>query len=110
MSTKTKTLAKSLHTISALAAVARYLQRNGVLLDAGDAVAEAAEILGYEHGHADPHGLKAKAIATLRPIPGARLRHHVTGAIERGEAEAITEKPGEALAAELARNPLRVFQ
>lgn len=28
-----------------------------------------------------------------RPTPLERLRHHVTGAIERGEGEAITEQP-----------------
>lgn len=38
--------------------------------------------------------------------PLDRLRHHVTGAIERGEAEAVVEQPVDGLAGELAARAL----
>lgn len=75
MSTKTKTLAKSLHTVSALAAVARHILANPTLEIANAdrygfdktamAVKEAAWILGYGHCD-DPYGLQEKAVATLK--------------------------------------------
>lgn len=37
--------------------------------------------------------LLQNAIDQLDELPQARLRHHVTGAIERGEKQAIVEKP-----------------
>lgn len=71
MSTKTKTLAKSLHTVTAIAAIARRLEALGVgsnLIDAGAArdkqIAEALDVLGYA-GAADPYELASKARALL---------------------------------------------
>jgi hypothetical protein len=52
--------------------------------------------------HPVRHGLQASAwfhaetfelVFRADPAPLAALRHHVTGAIERGEATAITEVP-----------------
>jgi hypothetical protein len=77
MSTKSATLAKSLHTVSVLVNVARELQR--VADDSGrrfpegaaGAVRAALVVLGYadagdsEQTAADPHGLEAKAVALL---------------------------------------------
>ena len=63
MSTKTKSLAKSLHTITALVAVARLLAK----AEGGEpkhCVFAAASALGYR-GAADPYDLKGKAIAIL---------------------------------------------
>ena len=69
MSAKSATLAKSLHTVSALVAVARHYAestqlRTGASVDAAGAVAAALCILGYE-GAADPYGLAARAVAIL---------------------------------------------
>lgn len=62
-----RTLAKSLHTITALVNVARFVQARGILLDARDAVDYAADILGYRsREHDDPYFLKEKAAATLK--------------------------------------------
>lgn len=62
MSAKSATLAKSLHTVSAIVAVARLMQR--VFPVPADAVREALAVLGYD-GAADPYGLAARAVATL---------------------------------------------
>lgn len=63
MSTKTKTLAKSLHTVTVLVNVARLVLRdNGG--SAEEAVADALQVLGYE-GALDPYGLASAAAATL---------------------------------------------
>lgn len=64
MSAKSATLAKSLHTVSALVAIARYvldLTRDG---DREFALRTALDILGYD-GAADPYGLAARAAAIL---------------------------------------------
>jgi hypothetical protein len=61
MSTKTATLAKSLHTVSVLVNVANLSPHHGF---PSIMVEWAAERLGYD-GAADPHGLKAKAVALL---------------------------------------------
>lgn len=73
MSTKTKTLAKSLHTVTALAAVARYVLKHGpcaAMMSRIEAVEEAARLLGYD-GAADPYGLKVKAAEALAVGGGA---------------------------------------
>lgn len=65
MSAKSATLAKSLHTVSALVAVARLIQSQGSApMPNGDAVALALCALGYD-GAADPYGLAARAAAIL---------------------------------------------
>jgi hypothetical protein len=66
MSTKTKTLAKSLHTITAIAAVARLHIASGNMPSPLPALAVglALETLGYA-GAADPYGLADKARAIL---------------------------------------------
>lgn len=66
MSTKTQTLAKSLHTVSVLVSVAQALVGTGTLPDqsAVSSVAAALRVLGYADA-ADPHGLAAKAVAIL---------------------------------------------
>jgi len=61
----TRNLAKSLHTVSALSNLAHWLMmQHGDT--AQDAVAKAADILGYPIGHVDQYGLKAAAIKNLR--------------------------------------------
>lgn len=61
MSTKTRTLAKSLHTITALIAVARLIAAAaGNKKNPADYVSDAAIALGYGSA-ADPYGLRAKA-------------------------------------------------
>jgi rRNA-processing protein FCF1 len=64
MSTATKTLAKSLHTITALAQVARLIAEH-TGKPAQSCVGEAARALGYVRGTADPYGLQDKARAIL---------------------------------------------
>lgn len=68
MSTKSATLAKSLHTVSALVAVARLYQdmaaAQGATMAPAYAVESALTALGYM-GAADPHGLAARAVAIL---------------------------------------------
>lgn len=71
MSAKSATLAKSLHTVSAIVSVARHLMavQYPLARDAAGAVRTALDILGYD-GAADPYGLAARAVATLEK--GAR--------------------------------------
>ena len=64
MSTKSKTLAKSLHTVTAIAAVARLIARTNPALTNESAVNAALVVLGYE-GASDPYGLAARALASL---------------------------------------------
>lgn len=71
MSTKTKTLAKSLHTVTALVQVARLHETHGVgsnLLDPDAArerqIDSAMATLGYA-GASDPYGLRGKALKAL---------------------------------------------
>lgn len=70
MSTKTKTLAKSLHTVTALARVGEALRNVDARFGApaetpADYIARALGVLGYE-GASDPYGLAAKAADILR--------------------------------------------
>jgi hypothetical protein len=65
MSTKTKTLAKSLHTVTAIERVARLIQcRPGPHTPNAEAVRLAVAALGYE-GAADPYGLAGKALKVM---------------------------------------------
>ena len=67
MSTKSATLAKSLHTVSVLVNVARLAGAatgNTQKRDPAACVRCALIALGYD-GAADPHGLAAKAVAQL---------------------------------------------
>ncbi len=64
MSTRTKTLAKSLHTVTALVQVALLLKETRKLSDA-EAVAVAVATLGYPVRTADPYDLKGRAVAIL---------------------------------------------
>lgn len=64
MSTKSKTLAKSLHTVTAIVQVARLLKSVHVTYDNAEAVACALIVLGYE-GASDPYDLAARALASL---------------------------------------------
>lgn len=64
MSVKTKSLAKSLHTISVLIDVAMYLRMKDETLSNSEAVEGAASLLGYGHSE-DPYGLQAKAVARM---------------------------------------------
>lgn len=65
MSTQTKTLAKSLHTVTALADAALFIrtQENDEISDA-DAMQAALELFGYA-GANDPYGLADKALVAL---------------------------------------------
>jgi hypothetical protein len=63
MSTKSKTLAKSLHTVSAIVAVARYMAGFDQHR-AAEHVPAALHVLGYADA-ADPYGLAARAVAIL---------------------------------------------
>lgn len=65
MSTKSATLAKSLHTVSVLVAVARKLATIHDNLSPRSLIDEALAVLGYD-GADDPHGLAAKAVAQLQ--------------------------------------------
>lgn len=61
MSTKTKTIAKSLHTVSVLVSVARIIRlRSATNLTAAEAVGQAVEALGYGDAE-DPHNLTETA-------------------------------------------------
>ena len=70
MSTTSKTIAKSLHTVSVLVNVAKHLQDTvpGYGTDphfaAAAAVDGALRVLGYADA-SDPYGLAAKAVAVL---------------------------------------------
>ena len=65
MSTKSKTLAKSLHTVTAIAAVARLIARTNPAHSTNEAaVAAALIVLGYADA-SDPYGLAARALASL---------------------------------------------
>lgn len=66
MSTKTATLAKSLHTVTALRCVAELHQLHDApaTLSNVNAVERAAETLGYADA-ADPYELKARAVAQM---------------------------------------------
>jgi hypothetical protein len=80
MSSKSATLAKSLHTVSVIVAIARLYPPS---IGAAPAVARALRVLGYENA-ADPYGLADRAIMLLakesapeqraaRPMSGAAL-------------------------------------
>jgi hypothetical protein len=67
MSAKTATLAKSLHTVSVIANVAKALATAQGYVNPADFhrfVREALEALGYADA-TDPYGLAAKAVAVL---------------------------------------------
>lgn len=65
MSTRTKTLAKSLHTVSVIVNVARHeMNTNPRQPDADWAVRIALNVLGYADA-ADPYGLAATALKQL---------------------------------------------
>ena len=66
MSAKSASLAKSLHTVSAIVAVARHLigVQYPLARTPANAVTAALSILGYD-GAADPYGLAARAVAQL---------------------------------------------
>jgi hypothetical protein len=68
MSAKSATLAKSLHTVSVLVAIARHYQDlaryEGGDMSAAYAVESAVGLLGY-NGASDPYGLAARAVAQL---------------------------------------------
>lgn len=70
MSVKTKSLAKSLHTITALVAMARYVLQHGPckeMMSRMEAVEEAAKLLGYPGtAESDPYGLMIIAADKLR--------------------------------------------
>jgi hypothetical protein len=63
MSTKNRTLAKSLHTVTAIADVAR-LHMQAHALPPAAAILRALDTLGYA-GAADPYSLAAKALAKI---------------------------------------------
>jgi hypothetical protein len=61
-----KTLAKSLHTVTALVQVARYYKASNDGVSLKTAVYAALAILGYDvHDVADPYDLAAKALTIL---------------------------------------------
>jgi transcription termination factor NusB len=60
-----KPLPKSLHTVTAIVRVARYIMAKHPT-PANIAVAEAVEVLGY-YGASDPHALAAAALKQLTP-------------------------------------------
>lgn len=64
MSTKSKTLAKSLHTVSAVVSVARLIQTMRDCPNATVAVGYAVLALGYGDA-SDPYMLAARAVAIL---------------------------------------------
>ena len=69
MSTKSKSLAKSLHTVSAVVAVAKLHLQNGLSYTSAPlchqaAVRAALRTLGYADA-SDPYGLAARAVAIL---------------------------------------------
>ncbi len=61
---KTNDLPKSLHTITAIVRVARFLIAQELNAMPDGAVDRAVAILGYDLA-VDPHGLAAKALAQL---------------------------------------------
>jgi hypothetical protein len=61
----TKALAKSLHTVTVIVAVARA-EMDRTTADVHSAVHEALHILGYAGSSPDPYGLADKARAVLR--------------------------------------------
>ena len=64
--TTQRTLAKSLHTVTALVQVARYYKAANDGVSVKIAVYAALAILGYDvHDVADPYALADKAIAIL---------------------------------------------
>jgi hypothetical protein len=63
MSAKSASLAKSLHTVSVLVAVSRYVAAIRSTVPA-DEVPTAAALLGYLDAY-DPHGLCNRAVAQL---------------------------------------------
>ena len=65
MSRKTKTLAKSLHTVSVIVNVARSALANNLLADTPEAAVKATlNILGYDDA-ADPYDLAGVALKQL---------------------------------------------
>ncbi len=67
MSIQTKTLAKSLHTVSVLANLAAYMRDSAPLsatATSADWVERAAAVLGYADA-VDTYGLKAKAAKSI---------------------------------------------
>lgn len=60
---KSTNLPKSLHTITAIVRVARFIMAEG-RHTAAEAVGDAVNVLGYDNA-ADPDGLAAKALAQL---------------------------------------------
>jgi hypothetical protein len=68
MSTKTKTLAKSLHTITAIQRMAEYIRKHGPCAELktdAQAVREALEAFGYADA-ADPYDLAGKALKAIQ--------------------------------------------
>lgn len=63
MTSTTKSLAKSLHTVTVLVRLARMIRETRPCSN-GAAVAEALRVLGYD-GADDPYGLAAVALAQL---------------------------------------------
>lgn len=64
MSTRTKTLAKSLHTVSVLVSFGRYALSNNLAAAPQHALDGALEVLGYTDA-ADPYDLKGAALRQL---------------------------------------------
>jgi hypothetical protein len=64
MSTKNKTIAKSLHTITVFINVAKLIQGQKEGIDDETAVHMAADVLGYGDA-ADPYDLKGRALAYM---------------------------------------------
>lgn len=63
ITTESKALPKSLHTVTAIVQVAKYALMLDEMSNA-DAVQNAISVLGYA-GATDPHGLVAKALKVL---------------------------------------------
>lgn len=59
---------KSLHTVTALVNVARFVALNDCTTAPANAIALAASVLGYTDSTPDIHGLKAKAVAVLKRV------------------------------------------
>lgn len=61
---------KSLHTVTAVVRVAKHFhdrdRESGEVVSTGYYVVVALELLGYEPGSYDPHGLYAKSLAALK--------------------------------------------
>ena len=85
MSTKSKTLAKSLHTVSAIVAVAHHIRATEKIAPHA-AVSRAVKVLGYDDA-ADPHDLwQAAANRVLADITAA------VDLADRRKAEAAAER------------------